>query len=84
MVEWIESREQPVTDGTRARGRKLLPADDGAETLKAGFAAADAGHSGLFEYRNEPRVLCDQRRDAGGEIGIGVNEVGHGLLVIED
>ena len=84
MVEGIKSREQPVADRTRARGRKLLPADDRAETLKAGFAAADAGHSSLFEDRNESRVLCDQCRHAGGEIGIGVDEMRHGLLVMED
>ena len=76
-MERIERRKKPVADRGRARSRKLLPADDGAETWKTGLPTAKAGHSGLFEHGNQTRILLDQRGHSGREIGLGVDEVRH-------
>ena len=80
MVERIEGGEQPVADGGGARGRKLLPADDGAQAGKAGFAPAQAEGAGLLGDRREPRIGEDQLGEPGVEIGLGVEEVGHVVL----
>ena len=43
----------PSPDRGRARGRKLLAADDAAQTGEAGLAPAQPGHAGLGEHRRK-------------------------------
>ena len=81
VMKRIEGGEQPGADRGGARGRKLLPADDGAQAGIAGFAAAQAEGAGLFGDRLEPRIGQDQLRQAGLQIGVGMKEMGHALSV---
>ena len=60
VVERLESGEQPLADRGGARGRQLLPADDGAEAGKARLAPAQAEGAGLVGDRREARVGEDQ------------------------
>ena len=79
VMERIERREQPRPDRRRARGRKLLAADDGAEPGIAALAAAQRRHAGFGEHRLPARVLLDEDADGCFQIGLGVNDVRHAL-----
>ena len=81
VMKRIEGREQPAADRGVARGRELLAAHDGAQSGKARFAPAQAEGAGLLRDRLEPRIGEDELRQAGFEVGVGVEEVGHALSV---
>ena len=81
VMKRIEGGEQPVADGRGAGRRQLLAADDGAQAGKAGLAPAQAEGAGLVGDRLEPRIGQDQLRQAGLQIGVGVKEVGHALIM---
>jgi hypothetical protein len=77
VVEGIEGGEQPVADCRRARRGELLAADDGAQAGEPALAAAQAESARLRGDRREPRIGKDELRQAGLQIGFGVEEVGH-------
>ena len=75
MVERIERREQPAPDRARARGRKLLAADDGDRARHSPPSRRrSAGIPAFSSIGAKPRVLRDQRGDAGLQVGFGVEK----------
>ena len=81
MVKRIEGGEQPVADGGGARGRELLPAHDGAQAGEARLAPAQREAAGFFRHRLEARIMKDQLRDRGFELGLRMEKLGHALFV---
>jgi len=79
VVERIERGEQPLADRAGACRRKLLPADDGAKAGKTRLPPAQRKGAGLFRHGFQTRILEDQLRQRSVEIGLGVEEVGHGI-----
>src|SRR5262245_63519164 len=77
MVKWLEGREQACADRGGTCGRKLLPADDGAEAGKSRLAPAETKRAGLVGNRLEPGVGNNQLREPCLKVSVGVEEVSH-------
>ena len=78
VMKRIEGRKQPVADRRGAGSRQLLPADDGAQAGKARLAPAQGERAGFIGHGFEARIGFDEPGETGVEIGLGVQEVGHG------
>jgi len=78
-MERIEGALQPAPDRARTLGRQLLAADDAGEAWKSALSAAQIRLPGLIEHRRKARVRDQEQGRRGGQIGLGVEEVGHSL-----
>jgi hypothetical protein len=77
----IESREQSFANGGGTSDRQLLAANDRAQAGKSAVAPAPVKGAGFFRHRNQPRIGGYQFSEPGLQVVLGVEEMGHALLV---